>query len=283
MQRAGADQDGHLLAGVQNLGRAAKVHLLGHDVGPLIAWAGAGVAVGAGRRLVGAVGQVVGHDGDGHTVAGLGEAHAAVDDHRHLLGLGRLLHVLRHIGEHAVQVDLLLVVGAAHRAPCPAGDGEHRLVIRLGVIEPGDHVGRAGTAGGQAHAGLSGELGVGRGHERRHLLVANLDEVELVAGFLQTLQHAVDAVAGVTEDRVDPPSFQALDEEFTDGLLGHGAAPVRGRRGAEGRAARGKIVERTATLPRCSDGPASKAAAHHRSWAAQPIIIPPPCARTATP
>ena len=38
---------------------------------------------------------------------------------------------------------------------------------------------RARPGGGQAHADLAGELGVGARHEGGHLLVPHLDELEL--------------------------------------------------------------------------------------------------------
>jgi hypothetical protein len=53
-------------------------------------------------------------------------------------------------------------------------------VVELGVVEPVEQVDRAGTGGGQADADLAGDLGVGAGGEGGDLLVADLDELELV-------------------------------------------------------------------------------------------------------
>jgi hypothetical protein len=93
----------------------------------------------------------------------------------------------------------------------------------MGVVHPGEQVRRAGTGGRHADADLAGELGVGRGHERRHLLVADLDELERQVVALEGAEQAVDAVAGIAEDLLHPPLGQALPEKVGDGF-GHGGS-----------------------------------------------------------
>jgi hypothetical protein len=66
-------------------------------------------------------------------------------------------------------------------------------------------VDRAGTGRGQADADLAGELGVADGLQRAHLLVPRLDERRRVVGLAERGDDAVDAVAGVGEDLLDPP------------------------------------------------------------------------------
>ena len=72
---------------------------------------------------------------------------------------------------------------------------------------------RAGPAGREADAELAGELGVGDRHERAHLLVARLDEVDPAVA-LERADDAIDAVARVTIDAPDAPGLEPVDEEI---------------------------------------------------------------------
>ena len=127
-------------------------------------------------------------------------------------GLRDLLNIFGDVGEHAVEVQLLLVAAAAHGRFGLAADGEHRHVVELGVVEAGDQVGGARTAGREADAELAGEFCMRDGHEGAHFLVARLDEVDLAVA-LKGADHAVDAVAGIAVDPFDAPGLQSFDEE----------------------------------------------------------------------
>jgi hypothetical protein len=61
-------------------------------------------------------------------------------------------------------------------------------------------------------------------HERGHLLVAYLDEFEIVAGTVQRAHDAVDTVAGIAVDAPDAPFAEAAQQEIADGVA-HGRAP----------------------------------------------------------
>ena len=113
------------------------------------------------------------------------------------------------------EVDLLLVVAAEPGPRLLADDRHHRLVVELGVVEAVEQVDRAGARGGHADADLAGELGVGAGHERGHLLVADLDELGplAVARARERAQDAVDPVAGIAVDAPDAPGGEALEED----------------------------------------------------------------------
>ena len=78
------------------------------------------------------------------------------------------------------QVDLLLVAAAERAARLLADDRDHRLMIELGVVEAVQQVDRARAGRRQADADLARELRMAAGHERRHLLVAHLDELRVV-------------------------------------------------------------------------------------------------------
>ncbi len=134
--------------------------------------------LGDGGRLL----DVVGHDDGGHGPLGQCDPARAVDQMTDLSGLHRHLHELvRHVLEQRRQVDLLLVVPAQAGARLLADDRHYRLVIELGVIQPVEQMDGPGARGGHADPELVRELRVGAGHECRHLLVADLDELRALA------------------------------------------------------------------------------------------------------
>ena len=118
----------------------------------------------------------------------------------------------------ARQIDFLLIMAAERIARLLAGNGEHRHVIEPRVIKAGDQVRCAGARRGNADAKFAGELGVGRRHERRHFLVARLNELDLAVGTLQGAEHAVDAVAGIAEDLSNAPGMKSLNQKIADSL-----------------------------------------------------------------
>src|SRR4051812_23427112 len=105
-----------------------------------------------------------------------------------------------------------------------ADDRDHRLVIELGVVEAVQEMDRARSRSRQADADLAGELGVAAGHERRLLLVTDLDELDLV-GAPEGGQDAVDAVTGIAVDALHAPPAKPLQQEIADGV-GHDRAPL---------------------------------------------------------
>ncbi len=136
-----------------------------------------------------------------------------IDDVTKLRRAGHLLDELGDVREHAVEVQLLLVAGAADRGFRLPRDCEHGHVVELRVVQAGDEMGRPRPAGRQADAELAGELGMGHGHECRHFLVARLDELDL-AVTLERADHAVDSVAGIAVDAPDAPALQPVNQEI---------------------------------------------------------------------
>ena len=181
-------------------------------------------AVLARRILVGHVLQVVGKDERRHTALAERDADRAVDEVTDLRRLRGLLHEgAGDVLEHAEKVDLLLVVAADGGPRLLPGDRQHRHVVEPRVVQAGDEMRGARAGGRHADAEIAGELGVGARHEGGHLLVSRLDELDLAVGAVERLDHPVDAVAGVAEDRAHAPGVQALDDEVSDGL-GHPGA-----------------------------------------------------------
>ena len=164
---------------------------------------------------------VVGDDDAGDAALRLGDPHRPVNRMAHL---GRVGDVDRVVGgdvlEQRHQVDLLLIGAAQPLLVLLADDREHRLVVELCVIEAVQQVDRARAGGRQAHPHLSGPLGVSAGHERGHLLVAGLDELDLIVVAIECSERRVDAVARVAVDALRSPLGEALQHEIGNGL-GH--------------------------------------------------------------
>src|SRR5207249_5941529 len=79
---------------------------------------------------------------------------------------------------------------------------------------------RAGTGRRHADADLAGELRVAARHERRHLLVPDLDQLRIAGGAVEGAEDRVDPVAGVAVDTPNAPVAQALEQEVGH-ELGH--------------------------------------------------------------
>ena len=147
------------------------------------------------------------------------DPHRAVDQVAHLLGGRRHVHVLvRDVLEERQQIYLLLILAADRGAWRLADDRDDRLVIHLRVVEAVEQMNRAGTRRREAHADLAGELGVRACHERRHLLMAHLDEAHAIGRALEGAHDAVDAVAGVAVHARHTPAGEPLDQKVADGL-----------------------------------------------------------------
>ena len=134
-------------------------------------------------------------------------------DALHMRRVGDLHVEHRQIVEHARQVDILLREGLDEVVILHARDGEHRGLVELGIIKPGEKMRAAGAGGGEADAEAAGPLGIGRGHEGRRLLMAHLDEADAVLPRPERLHDAVDAVSGQAEDELDAPLDERLDED----------------------------------------------------------------------
>jgi hypothetical protein len=61
---------------------------------------------------------------------------------------------------------------------------------------------------------------VAAGHERRHFLVADLDELRIATCAVEGAEEGVDPVAGVAVDPVDAPLGQPLENVVSD-QFGH--------------------------------------------------------------
>ena len=87
-----------------------------------------------------------------------------------------------------------------------------------GVGQAGDGVGKAG-GGIHAHPQLAGDAAISVGHVYRRLLVAGVNEPEIVVS--HDIQHRQHVVARQGKDVVDALQLQGLGDEVTTGDSGH--------------------------------------------------------------
>jgi hypothetical protein len=148
---------------------------------------------------------VLWQDDDGRRVACFRDPYATVQEMAYLGWRSRLLYEACDVREHSVQVEFLLIAGAANGRLGLTADRENRGVVQLAIIQTGNQMGCTGAARGKAHSQFAGELGVRNRHEGGHFFVPNLDELD-VAGLLKRADHAVDAVTRITVDAANAPS-----------------------------------------------------------------------------
>ena len=84
--------------------------------------------------------------------------------------------VLRDVHEYLVQFDVLLREGMNQIVVMHPGNGENRLAISFGVVQPIQKVNASRARGRQTDAQFARVLGVCARHERRRFFMANLNE-----------------------------------------------------------------------------------------------------------
>jgi len=87
-------------------------------------------------------------------------------------------------------------------------------MIEFRVVKAVQQMDRAGARRGHAHARFAGELRVSAGHERRHLFMPHLHEVDGVAGALERTHDSVDAVARIAVNALHSPLLQTFDKKI---------------------------------------------------------------------
>ena len=177
---AGAREDRHPLTGVEDLRGLAQGGLTGN----LRRLAVARVGVHRAMRVRCVCDRVlllrvIGKNQARDRALGARDADRAIDEVADLRGMGRHVDVLvRDVLEQRDEVDLLLVAAAERGLRLLADDREHGLMVELGVVEAVEQMDRPRTRGREADPDLAGELRVRARHQRRHLLVAHLNELK---------------------------------------------------------------------------------------------------------
>ena len=183
-KRPRAHQDRDLLSRVQHVGGLLQHSVVRQLCRARIADAGMGRAVNQRRVFIVQQLQVVGQDHASDDALRGGDANGTINKLADLSGhAGHVDVVSRHVLEEVLEVDFLLVVGSKGGTGLLADNGHDRHVVGLGVIQSRQQMDRAGARSRIAKPDLAGELGVGGGHEGRHLLVAHLNVLHLAFGF----------------------------------------------------------------------------------------------------
>src|SRR5690606_33084014 len=122
----------------------------------------------------------------------------------------------------------------AERGPLLLADnGQHRLMVELGVVQAVQQVNRTWPRRRQADADFAGELRMRASHECGQFLVPRLHEADAVAGPVESADDAVDAVSGIAVDPVHAPFGQALQQKIAYGCSHlDSVASVKGTEGA---------------------------------------------------
>ena len=131
--------------------------------------------------------------------------------------------VIRDVLKKCEDIDFLLEERADLVVIGVAGDGQHGRMVELGVVEAVQQMDGTGPAGREADAEPPRELRVAARGECGRLLVATLDEPDLVAILAEGFEDAVDPVAGQSEGGIHTPSEKLLDDDVTR-RLSHGAS-----------------------------------------------------------
>src|SRR5439155_26192415 len=109
---------------------------------------------------------------------------------------GRRVPVVgRQVLQERAEVALLLVVAGESHWRMLADDRHDRLMVEVRVVETVEEMDRTGAGRCETDADLAGPLRVRACHEGGHLLVARLDELQLVLVALERTDDRVDPVA----------------------------------------------------------------------------------------
>ena len=151
-------------------------------------------------------------------------------------GLDRLVHHVVHvrgahdalvelgdIHEELVEIDVLLVMRADEIVESVPRDREYRLPIALGIVEPIEQMDASGSRRRETDSEPARVLRVAARCERGRFLVSHLHEGDLLLPRAQCFEDAVDPVTGKSEDRIDAPFDEPVDEQIGDGVC-HGSS-----------------------------------------------------------
>ncbi len=182
-----------------------------HGMGTIRLRRGSGKVVGRGA-LLGVLGDVDEHWAG---ASGLRDEQRFADNRSNVFRARNDVIVFRHGQSDAGNVDLLERVGAENLARNLAGDAEQRDGVKHGGSDASDHVGRAGSGGGNGHADFARGPRVAVGHVRRTLLVA--DENVADGEFAQRVVDGQNRAAGVAEDLAHALAFEGGPEDLGSG------------------------------------------------------------------
>ncbi len=147
-----------------------------------------------------------------------GIAAGEIDDVLDMLRRHEPLVVGGHILKEVILVDVLQVMRADQVVIGHPGDRQHRGAVDLRIVKPVEQVHRAGGRGRENDTEPAGEFGVAASSQCRRFLVPAVDKADAVLGSAQGFDKAVDAVAGQSENGVDPPLGKDRDDVVANRL-----------------------------------------------------------------
>ena len=135
-------------------------------------------------------------------------------------GLGQVVDVLDdpavlgHRHGDSVDIDLLEGVLAQKGQGHVAGDRDHGDTVHVCSGDTGDQIGRAGAAGGEAYAHLSGGARIAVRRVGGALLMGCQIMIDLVSLFIKCVIYIQDRTAGISEHCIHTLLEQAFDDDI---------------------------------------------------------------------
>src|SRR5918995_3241148 len=142
--------------------------------------------------------EIIGKNDAGDPTLRLSNAIGTINEVPHLGWCRRRLNIsASHVLEEGLEIKILLVMRSDRRASLLSNDGEHRLMVKLCVIEAVQKMDGARTGGGDTDTDLPRELCFGTGHQAGHLLMPYLNEVDSALCLCKGADQASDPVAWI--------------------------------------------------------------------------------------
>ena len=154
-------------------------------------------------------------DHDGTRPSRGGDGKGARDQFGNAAGIVDLDHPFRDRTEEGAEIDLLEGFAVLYPARHLADEQDHRYRILCRNVDAGRGIGRAGPAGDEADAGLSGQPAMTVGHHRRAAFLAAHDGID--AGIVQRIEHGEVGFARHAIEPVDAVRFQRVDDKLSAG------------------------------------------------------------------
>src|SRR3569833_3527024 len=123
-----------------------------------------------------------------------------------------------HVFVQTEEVQFLLVMATQGRSGLLACNRKNGHAIEPRIIQSRNQVRGARPGGCNTNAQLPRELGVRGSHERCHLLVTGLHELDLALRAVERAEDSVDAIARISKHHTHTPRMEACDQEVTHGL-----------------------------------------------------------------
>jgi hypothetical protein len=161
------------------------------------------------------------HD-HGHTAFENRRAHCAVQDLRHLCGVGNQFDEVAAFLEQLLRMRFLEVIQADFRRRNMRCNGQHRHLIAVRIEQAVDQMEVTRPTTARADREFAGGCGIRASRERRDFFVAHMQPLNAIHAALCVAQ-TIETVAGHSPDALDAGQFQGLRQLFRYGNRCHDA------------------------------------------------------------